>query len=151
MAKRMRRAYLKQWSNGYINTGSRDDAPRRYSPVVMQQGVNNHRHEPDTPKQEFIVKNPYIPPNVLAVAQELMDRIGGTVRVEHKITLRLTKYEETAMFYGMKGQVCFLVQKLHDTIIRRSPVFDSRAECIKKYKDGKIIWVETINIKPAPV
>lgn len=147
--KAMRRAYLKVWSNGYINTGSRDDAARRYSTTVMQDVVARHRHEEDAP-----VRFPDDPvPRVsshpradaLALAQSLSD-VLGTVRIEHKIVLRKTKYEETCMFYGMKGQSCLIIQVLHDVIVKRSTIFDSRIKAIDSYKSGRIIWVEQRNI-----
>lgn len=155
----MRRSYLKRFSSNRIN------APQGVDKLAMRDLEYHNRVDkgycPDDKFMETVFGKDYVHNQVnqpregslknkaILEFKARLEEIASVAMMNHKIELKHTRYEHTFMFYGMKGGNCVLVQILHQAIMKRSVVYDSREKAIDRYKEGRIIWAEYKNISPA--
>ena len=158
--KRMKRSHLKRWSSDRVY------APQGINKEFMSDLAYHDRAKPtELPSDKFMemvfgrdyVHNQVNEPRSEALRSKAvlefknrLEEIASITFMNHRIDLKHTRFEHTCMFYGMKGSNCVLVQVLHGVILKRSVLYDSREKAISRFKDGRVIWVETRNIDPSP-
>lgn len=155
MAPRMRRAYLKPYTQAKVNTG--------HNPYLMRELYKNKTLGQSV---EFAIKLGLMPQDGGKTKADLMARAAQgeplpeaiqqamkLLQLEalrpftNSIVIYKRKSEQLNMFHGAKGGRCMFVKvSAYGAIVQRSVEYQDRDRAIARYKNNKILWIETVNL-----
>lgn len=151
--KRMRRAYLLRYSNGYIPAPSRDDAPRRNLPA--KDGDKTGAFS-DTVRYYDRIKSIALEISLPLTATlnepraEALER-AKTIAVEQfiPVVLRGGRSERLVMMCGGPGGETYFIYSHRSGIFKESIRYRSRDSAMEKYQRNKVTWIEVKSLPPA--
>lgn len=152
MAKRMRRAYLNQYTKPRLGR-TKDTSHWKDLFVKKRQGtyieyaikLGLMPQDGGTTKAELMARAAKGEPLPKAIenAAKILD-LESVKQFRDVITIFKRKSEQLNMFFGSKGGRCMFVKvSAYGTIIQASVVYSDRDKAMDRYKNNKILWLQT--------